>query len=115
MRSYILASLPVAAILLSGQSQPVPVMPSAEPDAQIVQMAEGEAAHCAEVIQQVRDANALTTLQRGPATPEDGYLIAAVDKRVDGCSVMQMHGDVSDLRPLPEPAEETLLWPAEAE
>lgn len=115
MRPYILASLPVAAIMLSGQSQPVPVMPSEEPDAQIVQLAEDEAAHCGEVIQQVRTANALTTLQRGPATPEDGYLIAAVDKRVDGCSVMQMHGDVSDLRPLPEPAEETLLRPAGAE
>ena len=115
MRSYILASLPVAAILLSGQSQPVPEMPSEEPDAQIVQLAEGEAAYCGEVIRQVRDANALTTLQRGPATPEDGYLIAAVDKRVDGCSVMQMHGDVSDLRPLPAPAEESLLRPAGAE
>lgn len=28
-------------------------------------------------------------------------MIAAVDKRIDGCAVMQMHRDVDDIRPLP--------------
>ena len=41
-------------------------------------------------------------LERDSASPDEALLIAAVDKRVDGCSVMVMRHDTSDIRPLPE-------------
>lgn len=66
------------------------------------------AAACADRIEQVRDQLAQPKLDRSPATPEQGHLIAAVDKRIDGCAVMQMHGRIDDLRPLPQP----ILGPA---
>lgn len=53
-------------------------------------------------------------LEREPASPEKPYHIYAVDKRVDGCAVMVMHGDVNDIRPLPAPPESPiLLMPAQ--
>lgn len=40
-------------------------------------------------------------LDREPASPDKPHRIYAVDKRVDGCSVMVMMGDTADMRPLP--------------
>lgn len=56
---------------------------------------------CRDRIALVREAQGQPRLERQPASPERPYLIAAVDKRIDGCAVMQMHHDVNDLRPLP--------------
>lgn len=56
---------------------------------------------CRDTIQQVREARGLPPLDRGTATPREGMLIAAVDHRIDGCSVMVMYGNTSDVRPLP--------------
>jgi len=78
--------LPLAAVLLS--ASPLP-----EPDHE----------RCAERITQVREAAGQPRLDRRPAQPGGGYLIAAVDKRVDGCAVMQMHRRIDDLRPVPDP------------
>ena len=61
------------------------------------------AADCTDRIEQVRDDLGQPRLDRSPATPGEGYLIAAVDKRVDGCPVMQMLRDADDLRPVPRP------------
>ena len=61
---------------------------------------------CGDRIEQVREAAGQPALDKTPATPGEGYMIAAVDKRIDGCAVMQMKGDVNDLRPLP-PAPES--------
>jgi hypothetical protein len=58
---------------------------------------------CADRLTQVRDAAGQPRLDRSPAAPGEGYLIAAVDKRIDGCAVMQMHRRIDDLRPVPEP------------
>ncbi len=60
---------------------------------------------CRDRIALVREAKGQPPLDRQPASPERPYLIAAVDKRVDGCAVMQMHRDVDDLRPLPVPSD----------
>lgn len=61
-------------------------------------------ADCADRIEQVRSDLGQPKLDRSPASPNQGYLIAAVDKRVDGCPVMQMLYDADDLRPVPRPA-----------
>ena len=108
MHYLALTCLPLAGLVLSAQSLPRVV----EPEGQILNLREPQSARCNEVIREVRVTGGLPALQRGPATGEDGYMIAAVDKRVDGCAVMQMHGDVNDLRPLPEPTDEYLLRPA---
>lgn len=59
---------------------------------------------CRDRITEVREAAGEPRLDRSPAVPSNGYMIAAVDKRVEGCAVMQMHRRIDDLRPLPEPS-----------
>lgn len=63
-----------------------------------------ERGQCRDRIAKVRDAAGQPRLDRSPATPDQGYLIAAVDKRIDGCAVMQMHRRIDDLRPIPQPS-----------
>jgi hypothetical protein len=58
---------------------------------------------CRDRIEQVRAASGLPTLDRGNAAPGQALLIAAVDKRIDGCSVIVMRNNLSDVRPLPRP------------
>ncbi|KPP93185.1 hypothetical protein [Erythrobacter sp. HL-111] len=40
-------------------------------------------------------------MHRGPATSDDPPMIYAVDRRQDGCTVMVVKGDPSEIRPLP--------------
>ena len=68
--------------------------------------------NCRDRIQQVRDASGQAALDKTPATQGEGYMINAVDMRVDGCAVMQMKGNVNDLRPLPAPSGSPRLQPA---
>lgn len=56
---------------------------------------------CRDRIEQVRAAIGLPRLDRDNATDEKPMLIAAVDKRIGGCSVMVMRNNLSDVRPLP--------------
>ena len=70
------------------------------------------ARNCRDRIQQVRDASGQPALDKTPAAPGEGYLINAVDVRIDGCAVMQMKGNVNDLRPLPAPSGPAGLQPA---
>ena len=56
---------------------------------------------CRDRIQQVRDERGLPALDRRTASPDEPLLIAAVDQRIGGCSVMVMRNDLSDVRPLP--------------
>ena len=53
---------------------------------------------CRDTIHEVRAARGLP---REATAPEPGQLIAAVDHRINGCSVMVMRNDTSDVRPLP--------------
>ncbi|MXO73776.1 hypothetical protein GRI40_00875 [Altererythrobacter aerius] len=68
---------------------------------------------CADRIERVRDVAGQPRLDRTPASPERPLMIAAVDKRIDDCAVLQMHGDINDVRPIP-PANPSapLLQPA---
>lgn len=56
---------------------------------------------CRDRIQEVREERGLPALDRGTASPDEALFIAAVDKRIDGCSVMVMRNNTSDTRPLP--------------
>lgn len=67
---------------------------------------------CGDKIHVVREELGQPRLDREPASAEKPLLIAAVAKRIDGCAVMQMKGNVNDLRPLPAPADGPLLRPA---
>lgn len=62
-------------------------------------------AACRDRIALVREENDQPQLDRRPASPERPYLMAAVDKRIDGCPVMQMLHDADDLRSLPAPPD----------
>jgi hypothetical protein len=57
---------------------------------------------CADRITQVREATGQPRLQRETADPGKPLLIAAVDKRIDGCRVLVMAADPRDVRPEPE-------------
>jgi hypothetical protein len=56
---------------------------------------------CRDAIQQIRDERGLPKLDRDNAASDEPLLIAAVDQRIGGCSVMVMRNDTSDIRPLP--------------
>ncbi len=56
---------------------------------------------CRDTIEQVREERDLPSLRRETATPDEPLLIAAVDHRIGGCSVLVMHNNTSDVRPLP--------------
>lgn len=61
-----------------------------------------DAAECARQIEQVRAEAGKPQIDPKPADPEQPLLIAAVDHRIEGCSLLVMRHDTSDLRPLPE-------------
>jgi hypothetical protein len=63
---------------------------------------DGLGKNCRDRIVLVREERGLPKLERDTASPDEPLLIAAVDKRIDGCAVMVMHGNTSDVRPLPE-------------
>jgi hypothetical protein len=68
----------------------------------------GEAV-CRDRIHKVREERGLPAIQPETADSEDPLLIAAVDHRIDGCSVMVMKYDSRDVRPIPKPDEGTPL------
>ena len=105
-----LALLAAAPLVLTAQSEP-----AAEPPALDMPNYEkptrawrnvGDAIRspeeCRDRIEQVREENGQPALRRETADPERPLLIAAVDHRIDGCSVMVMRHDTSDVRPVPE-------------
>ena len=68
----------------------------------------GAGAGCRDRIHEVRRELGKPALERD-ASPQEPLFIAAVDKRIGGCSVMVMRNDTSDVRPLPEPQEHRLM------
>lgn len=75
-----------------GITVPAPVSPTSGTEGRVP---------CRDTIHQVREERGLPQLQRETAAPEEPLLIAAVDHRIDGCSVMVVYGNTSDVRPLP--------------
>jgi hypothetical protein len=61
---------------------------------------------CTDRIHMVRAERGLPWIDRGTAPdPDEPLLLAAVDKRIDGCSVLVMRNDANDIRPLPTEPE----------
>jgi hypothetical protein len=76
--------------------EPVPGTLSAATDSEVV---------CRDRIHEVRQERGLPKLQRDTASPDEPLLIAAVDHRIGGCSVMVMRNDTADVRPIPATGE----------
>lgn len=105
--------LPLAALFLATAAAPAP-----EPEPERVLPENGatmgrvigleENARCLDRVEEVRG-------EPGKHTPDsakpssDPLLIFAVEKQIDGCSVMVMRNDVNDMRPLPGPSEHRLM------
>jgi hypothetical protein len=102
-------SLPlVALVLATGAGVPPTVDGPALPDASPMIAQERSGAVCRDRVQEVRRELGKPALDRG-ASPQEPLLIAAVDKRIGGCSVLVMRNDTSDIRPLPEAGEHRLM------
>ncbi|MBO0750226.1 MAG: hypothetical protein J2O44_07345 [Porphyrobacter sp.] len=67
---------------------------------------------CRDRIEQVREERGLPKLKREDTGSDKPLLIAAVDKRIGGCEVLVMRNNLSDIRPLPEPAGPARMRPA---
>ena len=77
---------------------PQVVIPMPPQDLSSPPRASGDRVPCRDTIHEVREARGLA----GEAlAPQPGQLIAAVDHRINGCAVMVMYGNTSDVRPLP--------------
>jgi hypothetical protein len=59
-------------------------------------------ANCRGRIETARAERGLPPLQRDTAKAGEPLFIAAVDKLIDGCEVLVMRNNLSDIRPLPE-------------
>jgi hypothetical protein len=57
---------------------------------------------CRDRIDVVRESRGLPKLRRDTTAPAKPLFIAAVDKRIGGCSVLVMRNNTSDVRPLPQ-------------
>jgi len=68
--------------------------------------------NCRSRMETVRQERGLPKLDRKDAAPSDPLLILAVDRRIDGCEVLVMRGNVNDIRPLPEFNDHATLKPA---
>jgi hypothetical protein len=58
-------------------------------------------ANCRDRVYEVREERGLPKLERDTASPDEPLFIAAVERQIDGCSVLVMRHDLSDVRPLP--------------
>lgn len=91
----------MALVLASGATAPQAVPPEPVPGALAAQA--DPKVVCRDRIHEVRQERGLPMLQRDTAKLDEPLLIAAVDKRIDGCSVMVMRNNLADVRPLPAP------------
>lgn len=98
------------ALISAAEPQPVPPAPSPDPVPVIHELEPYTTLSeetCRDRITQAREAAGKPPLlDRTPASPDRPNLIYAVDKRIDGCAVMVMHGDVNDVRPIPPRSEQ---------
>jgi hypothetical protein len=104
--------LPLIALVLTTGAAPPPA-PAPDTTTVVPQVTinptNGKAV-CRETIQEVREERGLPWVDRGTVVePDEPLLIAAVDKTIDGCSVLVMRDNTSDIRPLPEPREHRLM------
>ena len=97
------AAVPVIALMLAtsaaAEPDPAPQPALPLPDAPLT-LPEGRVP-CRDTIHAVREQRGLPELRRETASADEPLLIAAVDHRIAGCSVMVMRNNTSDVRPLP--------------
>ena len=99
----------IALLLATGAAAPPTVRVLPAPSSSAPQaIPDGASPVCRERIQEVRRELGKPELQRD-APPQEPLLIAAVDKRIGGCSVLVMRNDTSDIRPLPEQGEARMM------
>src|SRR5690606_15089807 len=94
--------LPLVALVLATAGAAAP-QPEIVPSMREIQAPGDGTAVCRDRVEEIRDERGLPKLDRDPADPGEDLLIAAVDMRIGGCSVMVMRNDTSDIRPLPAP------------
>ena len=105
--------LPLIALVLTtgapAQSSGAPQAVPPEPVPGALTARTDQKVACRDRIELVRQERGLPKLQRDTARPDEPLFIAAVDKRIDGCSVMVMRNDTADVRPLPAPEGDARL------
>lgn len=115
--------LSLSVLLLSAGASGAPPHPTAAPDQPSIKglpnaidrssaSKRDTTAVCRGRINEARQAGGLPKLQREPADNDKPLLIYAVDRMIDGCEVLVMRNDLSDIRPLPTPAGPARLRPA---
>ena len=107
MKKFVVSALALCAT--TAMAQQVEITPAtSEPQVELQTPRATEAANCEDRITQVRAANGQPKLDRGRSS-EAAKFIAAVDLRIDDCSVMVMREDTSDIRPLPKRSDEVRI------
>lgn len=86
---------------IAGHPMPPTSSPTADRPSGTSVSPEKKANACRDRIHDVRQERGLRKLERENGVHKP-YLIKAVDQRIDGCSVMVMHHDINDVRPLPD-------------
>jgi hypothetical protein len=80
----------------------VPPSPQTAPSPSVAPDAPSPNKNCQGRIETVREERGLPMLKRDNAPADEPLIIAAVDKRIDGCEVLVLKGNINDVRPLPE-------------
>lgn len=115
MKIVVLATV---AVLTLGAADPEPGAAAGElsNDARAIYMPNVHTlreAACRDRITQARAERGLPKLERETASPDKPLLITALDHRIDGCGVLVMRHDTSDIRPVPVIAgDQPLVMPA---
>jgi hypothetical protein len=98
-----LIALPLALVLSSATDLPSPPASADEPRAVIRELQPGDfsGGRCREGnLPTSENPNSQPRFERGPASPDMGQIIFAVDWRVDGCSVILAKYGIGDVRRL---------------
>lgn len=107
-----LTALPLSAlILLNAADAPAQPPLPAVPEAVIIELQpfEPPAAACQDNATPTKNEPARQPrFEREPAMPDSGQIIYAVDRRIDGCSVILVKGAARTVRPLPEQSDDPL-------
>lgn len=108
-----LTILPLAALtLLNAADAPAPPPPPAVPEAVIIELRPfvPPGAQCRDNASPTNDEPARQPrFEREPATQDSSQIIYAVERRIDGCSVILVKGATRTIRPLLEPSDSA--WP----
>ncbi len=94
--------LPLIAVVVSTGAAPAPEAPHPIVPTEMLAGPPGPGEPvCRDVIHEAREDRGLPKLDEKEASADEPLFIAAVDKRIDGCSMLVMRNDTSDVRPLP--------------